>query len=100
MLNDTREFLADMASEVLFVPPGTDPTEPITALGILDTGSNQLSIGGVDISTDEPALTFATADLPGIDSNLQITVAGVNYLVRNVTPELDGVFSKALLKKA
>ena len=69
----------------------------INATGILDMPS-QIIDGGMVISTDYK-LTFATADLLGLDTDDALTVDGTAYTVRDVRIMSDGVFSEAILSK-
>lgn len=69
----------------------------ISAIGILDQPTDEL-VGGMVITIDYK-LTFATADLPGLDADAALTVAGVAYTVRRVKTLTDGQFSEAILSK-
>lgn len=67
----------------------------LSAIGILDM-PDQVIDGGMVISTDYK-LTFATADLPGLDTDDALTVNGIAYAVRDVRMVSDGQFSEAFL---
>lgn len=68
----------------------------ITTTGILDS-PGALELNG-QISSTDFAVRFLTTSLPGIDTDDQLTVAGVKYQVRYVLPVGDGKFSIATLK--
>jgi hypothetical protein len=67
------------------------------ARGILDMPTEVIA-GGMVLTTDY-ALTVKTADLPGIGFNDEIRVDGVNYTVREVRQQDDGVFATVYLQK-
>ena len=85
----TGVFLQDWGVPVVF--------GAIDATGILDEPTDEL-VGGMVITIDYK-LTFATADLPGLDAEDAITVNGVAYTVRRVKTVSDGQFSEAILSK-
>jgi len=89
--DETAVFLGDFGKEVVW--------GSIQAKGILDQPGSELGIPNVSVIGIEYALTFATADLAGLKSGEDLTVAGVGYQVREVKQIDDGVFSQALLKK-
>ncbi len=64
---------------------------------LLDMPGQSL-LGAMQISNDY-AITYVSADLPGLKHGDSITVAGLPYTVREVTLLDDGALSHATLKR-
>ncbi len=69
----------------------------MTACVLLDMPGQSL-LGDMQISTDY-AITYASADLPGLKHGSSITVSGSAYTVREITLQDDGQISRASLKR-
>jgi hypothetical protein len=67
------------------------------AKGILDMPT-EIVAGGMVLTTDY-SLTYRTSDLPGLEYGSTVTVDGLQYTVREVRLQDDGVFSIAYLQR-
>jgi hypothetical protein len=67
------------------------------AKGILDMPT-EIVAGGMVLTTDY-SLTYRTSDLPGLEYSSTVTVDGLQYTVREVRLQDDGVFSIAYLQR-
>lgn len=84
---DLAAFLADFGVPVVW--------GEIQTTGIFDS-PGALQLNDQVVNTDF-ALRFATATLPALDTDDEIEVDGVDYVVRHVLPIADGKFSVATL---
>ncbi len=91
---DVAAMLADFGQPCTW---SAAPGGARTAQAILNAPGADL-LGGQVIGTEYEIL-YATADLPGLASGAQLSIAGVNYQVREIHALDDGATAHATLEK-
>lgn len=89
LVEDLAPLFADFGVPVVF--------GALTAKAVFDMPGEEI-FGGMQQST-EYAITYRSADLPGLAAGSAITVDGVAYTVRQTTPQDDGKLNKAMLRR-
>lgn len=94
---DTAAFMQDLAVQV--VKPATTDDPELVIKGILTQPNRDLNFGGVDVSSTDPRLIYATKDLVATEG-MVLVVDGARYVVRGpVDTAANRAFSIAKLRR-